>query len=263
MVSSVPTDPGTEVIYKKLLYHIVKAEGSEALIEDAHGQRLVVSMDTLERGRVKHTNAWNYRKGEIFENGFDADGSARVFTGQWVWIVARDSLLEGGVTDYELACVWNIQRDGCYVFNAIDGDLVIVDDVWPLSDTLSDILNVKKNFVEFRNAAVEGENTSMFLLGRDELLVCIGNTHDAQVDFPKPETPGQTIIHRKPVEGDTVGDEETKWLGDTPGEVLGHPGEVEYDDFEAAVTSRTGGDSNAIYFIMAAAALFVLYSVDN
>jgi len=27
MVSSVPTDPGTEVIYKKLLYHIVKAEG--------------------------------------------------------------------------------------------------------------------------------------------------------------------------------------------------------------------------------------------
>ena len=260
----VPTDPGTEVVYEDERYWIVETEGDRSVLEDIHGQQKEVSIDVLERGRVTHTNAWNYRKGEIFETGFQADGAAKVYTGQWVWIVARDRLLSAGVTDYELACVWNLQRDGAYVFNAIDGDLVIVDDVWPLSDTLTDILNSKKNFVKFRNAAVEGENTSMFLLGRDNLLMCIGDTLDAQVDFPKLDTPGETLVHRKPVEKETVGDEEAKWAGDTPGEVLGHPSEVEYDDFEPPVSgSAADGDSNTVYFVMAAAAIFILYSVNN
>ena len=111
MNSSVPTDPGTEVIHKGLLYHIVKCEGSEALIEDVHGQQTVVSINTLERGRVKHTNSWNYREGKEFNTGFDTDGSAKNFSGQWVWIPARSELLH--ITPFELAVVWKMERDGC------------------------------------------------------------------------------------------------------------------------------------------------------
>ena len=260
----VPTDPGTEVVYEDERYWIAESEGDRAVIEDVHGQRKEVSIDVLEKGRVTHTNAWNYRKGEIFETGFEADCAAKVYSGQWVWITARDNLVQQGVTNFELACVWNIQRDGAYVFNAIDGDLVIVDDVWPVSANLADILNVEQSFANFRNAAVEGENTNALLLGRDHLLVCIGQTHDAQVDFPKPDTPGQTLVHRKAVEMEDAGDEEARWgTGDTPGEeVLGHPGEVEYGDFEPAITSRAGGDSNFIYIALAAGAAFLLYSVD-
>ena len=160
MLSDVPTDPGTEVVFDDFLYHIVISEGGLALIEDIHGQQKEVTLDHLEKGRVTHTNAWNYRKGEIFETGFEADGAAQVFSGQWVWITARDGLLEANTTTHELAVVWNIQHEGAYVFNAIDGDLVVVDDVWPVSKNLSEVFNLNKQFVRFRNAAVEGENTN-------------------------------------------------------------------------------------------------------
>ena len=273
-VYGVPTDPGTEVVFEEERYWIVQCEGDVALIEDIHGQQKEVTLDHLEKGRVTNTNAWNYRKGEIFETGFEADGAAQVFSGQWVWITARDGLLEANTTTHELAVVWNIQHEGAHVFNAIDGDLVVVDDVWPVSKNLSEVFNLNKQFVRFRNAAVEGENTNMYLLGRDQLLACIGQSEDAQMDFPRPGVEPVRIVSRKPVDKGTVGNEFGRTReddaisiareGDTPyGEVLGHFGEVTGDDFQAPISGRAGGDSNFIYLAMGAGALFLLYSVNN
>ena len=194
MNSMVPTDPGTEVIHKDMLYHIVQCEGGEALIEDVHGQRKKVSIDSLQRGRVTHTNSWNYRKGKIFDTGFDSDGSATNFAGQWVWITARPELKDRGITPYELAVIWKIERNGVYTFNALDGDLVVVDEYpIPVNPTLADTFNLRKNFVKFRLAAVEGVNTHTYSLGKDELLLCIGGTQDDRVGFPKQETPGKRV----------------------------------------------------------------------
>ena len=86
--TTVPTDPGSEVVYNGDLVQIVLTEGTQALIEDINGKRFIVSLDKLEIGRKTHTNSWNYREGESF-NSAEADGSARVFAGQYVWIPAR------------------------------------------------------------------------------------------------------------------------------------------------------------------------------
>jgi len=274
MSVEVPTDPGTEVIYNDLLYNIVQAEGSDAVIEDIHGQRLVVSIDELQRGRVTHTNAWNYRKGEEFNTGFDADGSAKVFSGQWVWIPARPVLVKSGATNFELAVVWKLERDGAHVFNAFDGNLVVVDEVWPISFNLSDSFNAKKKYTQFRMAAIEGVNTHTYSLGTDELLVCIGGTQDAQMGFPKKDTPGEVVRHRvEPEILETAGQEAVKdkiddaveiSRGDnvSSGKALRMIAVDTYPD-EELDESRMGGNSLFAYGAMAAAVLFLFNSIEG
>ena len=273
MNSEVPTDPGTEVIYNELLYHIVKSEGSEALIEDVHGQRKVVSIDKLLRGRVTHTNSWNYRKGEIFNTGFDSDGSAKNFTGQWVWIPARQDLVDAGVTPFELAVIWKIERDGVYTFNAFDGDLVVVDDYpTPVNPILADSFNLRKKFVKFRLAAVEGVNTHTYCLGSDELLICIGGTQDEQVGWPKPETPGERVIHQEtlmPAVFETVGDEALVTAVDNAEEIQRDTEvssgvvlkDILLDDGVPEI--REGGNNLLVFGAMTAAVLFLYNSIEG
>ena len=126
MESKVPTDPGTEVVFNKELYHIVQCESGIALIEDTHGQRLTVSLDKLQPGRIEHTNSWNYRKGEPFLSGFDGGSAAPIYSGQWVWVNARDGLVTAGMTTRELAVVWKIGNDGVHAVYARDGETAVV-----------------------------------------------------------------------------------------------------------------------------------------
>ena len=272
MDSLVPTDPGTEVIFGEKLYHIVKCEGGQALIEDEHGAWLNVSLDKLTRGRVKHTNSWNYREGEPFLSGFQADGAAKVYSGQWVWVTARQEFIEKGVTSHELAVVWKIQRDGVYVFQAIDGTQAITDKVWPLADDLSDALNLKKNFLHFRQAAVEGGDTPGQSVGKTDLLLCIGRTNEAGGKGPTALTPGEQVIPSKPITLGMVGDGGVRDEHDIIQEISRSagipPGDVERavlrdtDDDNAIVGTAAGGDSLFGYGVMAAVALLLWNSVD-
>jgi hypothetical protein len=272
MDSLVPTDPGTEVIFGEKLYHIVKCEGGQALIEDEHGAWLNVSLDKLTRGRVKHTNSWNYREGEPFLSGFQADGAAKVYSGQWVWVTARQEFIEKGVTSHELAVVWKIQRDGVYVFQAIDGTQAITDKVWPLADDLSDALNLKKNFLHFRQAAVEGGDTPGQSVGKTDLLLCIGRTNEAGGKGPTALTPGEQVIPSKPITLGMVGDGGVRDEHDMIQEISRSagipPGDVERavlrdtDDDNAIVGTAAGGDSLFGYGVMAAVALLLWNSVD-
>ena len=106
--------------------------------------------------------------------GFEADGKAKFFSGQWVWIPSRKSLL--GTTTVELAVVWKIQGDGIHVIKALDGveETWPQVDVWPAVDSLSEVFNSEKRFLKFRLEAVEGGDTVTYCLGPyDDLVLTI------------------------------------------------------------------------------------------
>ena len=270
MEGGVPTDPGTEVIYGGELYHIVRCEGGKALIEDEHGQRKVCSLDKLKKGRVTHTNSWNYRQGAEFMGGFSADGAARIYAGQWVWVPARYSLVERAVTTHELACVWKIQEDGVYCFLGIDGAVATVDEVWPLHDDLADVLNKKRTFLQFKEASVTGGDTVTRALGPTDLLVCLGRTEDSAANFPTELTPGEKVVPVQSRESQMVGDGGQKDQEDAGQEIAAKagiaPGEVEraqeYEEDDRMIGTPSSGNSLVAYAVMAGAALLVFNSVD-
>ena len=111
MDTDVNTDPGAEAIYEGHLVHVVKTNRSNAIIEHDDGERLTVTLDKLEPGRRTHSNSWVYGDG-YRDNGFLADGAARIFSGQWVWVDAQPDIAKSLGTAVELACVWKIGPEG-------------------------------------------------------------------------------------------------------------------------------------------------------
>ena len=55
----VPCDPGEEVVYQGNTYKVVSCDGTHVRITDGK-IHFDTNMSELKRGRVKHTNAWNY-----------------------------------------------------------------------------------------------------------------------------------------------------------------------------------------------------------
>ena len=273
MESAIATDPGEEVIYNGQLYHIVSSESGIAMIEDVHGQRLTASLDKLKPGRRKHTNSWNYQKGKPFMSGFNADGAANVFAGQWVWVPARKELrVPPASTTHELAVVWKLEGGGAKVVLAIDGKVESVPTVWPVSPELADgTLNTNKDFVRFKREVLEGGDTQTMAVGGHDhnILVCIGRTSDDQLKFPTPLTPGEEVTPAPVVEKATAGDGNQKDIVDARFEVqakLGVPvqdvAEGEEVEYERPATGPQGGDSLYGYLVMLGLGLLVYNSVD-
>ena len=180
--TNVNTDPGSEAIYNGFLVHVVKTEREQALIEHATGERLVVTLDKLTPGRRTHSNTWNYSEG-YKNNGFLADGSARIFAGQWVWIEGSEELNRIYGSTVELACVWKIGPEGLHVFRTLTGGKTVVQEFAPLSDELNDYLSRDYNFASFQDQAVTGGDTESFRLSQypELVLICVGKTHDTQI----------------------------------------------------------------------------------
>ena len=273
MDSDIVTDPGAEVILNDELYHIVSTESGMALIEDVHGQRWSVSLDKLKPGRRKHTNSWNYQKGKPFLSGFNADGAATVFSGQWVWVPARKELqVPPASTTHELAVVWKLEGAGAKVVLAIDGVVESVPTVWPVSPELADgTLNSKKDFIRFKREVLEGGDTKTLAVGGHDhnILVCIGRTSDAQLKFPTPLTPGEDVTPAALHEEETAGDGNQKDVVDAEIEAqakIGVPmAAVQHDEEEFDPTPATGpqsGDSLYGYLVMLGLGLLVYNSVD-
>ena len=63
--SSVPTDPGSEVIFEGAPYTLVKAHGTRATIEDpSNGENKEVDLADLKGGRTLHDKSWKRPMGE-------------------------------------------------------------------------------------------------------------------------------------------------------------------------------------------------------
>ena len=272
MKSQIATDPGEEVILNDNLYHIVSTESGLALIEDEHGQRFSVSVDKLKPGRRKHNNSWNYQKGKPFLSGFASDGAATVFSGQWVWVNARKGLIDSGHTTHELAVVWKLEGGGAKAVLAIDGEVVSVPTVWAVAPELADgTLNAKKDFLRFKQTVLEGGDTKTWSVGKNNLLVCIGRTHEAQLKFPTPLTPGEDVSPAPLVTEETVGDGNAKDVVDAQVEVqrkIGVPMQDVGGDDDFNVVSGTpeegteSGNSLYGYLVMLGLGLLAYNSVD-
>ena len=266
---NVPTDPGTEVVLNDELYHIVKCEGSMALIEDEHGQQFTVSIEKLKRGRLKHNNVWNYQTGKPFLSGFEADGAATIFAGQWVWVPARAEIMEAGTSTHELAMVWKLEGDGVHVILAIDGvERTFREGTFhPVSDDLVELMSQRKIFNIFKREVLEGGDTLTHNLGQYELLFCLGKTNEEQIKFVPGITKGDPVVAEALVKEKTVGDQGAAAADDAKYEISKitgiPPAHVHPGNDELELTVDNGGDGGMwVYAAMLGLGLFVYNSVD-
>ena len=81
----IPCDPGEEVMFAGKAYHVVSCDGLIVRVTDGK-KHYDLSMKNTTRGRVQHTNSWNY--GAKTDSGFDSDARSRLFTG--VWVASRE-----------------------------------------------------------------------------------------------------------------------------------------------------------------------------
>ena len=268
MDSNVPTDPGTEVVLDGFLYNIVRCEGDLALIEDVHGQRKSVSINLLTAGRHRHTNSYNYRKGRPFMGTWNQ--KPRVYAGQWVWVTARMSLQEAGVTTHELAVVWKLDSYYAHVVLGIDGTVKVVDQVWPFSHQLEETVELDKEFMEFKRRALEGRDTEGKNLGADHLRFCVGDTYETMASFPTPLTKAVRVSTKQPLDEETVGEGHQDALAEDARQevhkVTGIPlsaiSSPEQGPAPVLAGEYNGGDSLMVYAVLAGLALFAFNSVD-
>ena len=81
LACDVPCDPGEEVIYKGKAYNIVTCDGTTARIGDS-AWHFDVKMSELSRGRVAHTNSWNYKSfNKGLKSGFNSSSKSSFFKG--------------------------------------------------------------------------------------------------------------------------------------------------------------------------------------
>ena len=160
----VPCDPGEEVVYQKNTYQVVTCDGTHVRITDGR-IHFDTNMSELTRGRVKHTNAWNY--GAATDSGFDADSRSKIHAGQWIWIAPRHAVL----------CVRIINGiivDGYY---ALDGQRfqTHISQVHTVLQERQSFLDQMKGFREFKRYAVSGSGlVRNYAPGRDNVLLCTG-----------------------------------------------------------------------------------------
>ena len=170
----IPVDPGSEVVYKGDVYKIVDCNGFTAQIKNKI-KTLNVDVSQLHRGRVDHTNGWNNAKNT--DGGFDADSKARFHKGQWVWLKPRHSTLRiYPKTQYELGILRIINGaifDGFYAMDGVRFSTVI-SQVRPCPKHTTEWMNLQKQFLRFKIAAVKGIDVPRYKLGRDHVLQVLG-----------------------------------------------------------------------------------------
>jgi hypothetical protein len=167
-------DEGSEVVYKGETFKIVECDGFTARITNKSRTVNVDVMD-LKRGRVKHTNSWNYAKNT--DGGFSADSKAQLHTGQWVWLQPRASTLRiYPGAKYELGVLRLINGaigDGYYAMDGVRFQTV-VGQIHPCPKKDQEWMGLQKAFLRFKIAAVKGIDTPRFKLGRDWVLQVLG-----------------------------------------------------------------------------------------
>ena len=173
--SKVPTDPGTEVIFRNELYFIVKTVGTQVVIEDTHGHRKFVSLNDLTRGRVTSTTSYNYANdGTITNNSFVSPGEHSISAGMFVWVQSRDMIRD--TSTRELICVSQIRGDLVVGYYCLDGAECRrpEDEVTLLDDDFNVTLSKIDCFGKFAVAALAGYDTLRLAPGKIQPLICVG-----------------------------------------------------------------------------------------
>ena len=171
----VPCDPGEEVVYQGDAYRVVSCDGTHVRITNGR-IHFDTNMSELKRGRVKHTNSWNY--GAATNSGFDSDSRSKIHTGQWVWVAPRSAVISAQPhAKKELGCVRLINGviiDGYY---ALDGMRfqTHASQVHAVLQERQAFLDQMKGFREFKAYTVAGSAlVRNYSLGRQNVLLCTG-----------------------------------------------------------------------------------------
>lgn len=170
----IPVDPGSEVVYKGERFKIVECDGFTTRITNK-SRTLNVDVMDLKRGRVKHTNSWNYAKNT--DGGFSADSKAQLHMGQWVWLPPRHSTSQiYPAAKYELGVLRLINGaigDGYYAMDGVRFQTV-VGQIHPCPKKEQQWMGLQKAFLRFKIAAVKGIDVPRYKLGRDWVLQVLG-----------------------------------------------------------------------------------------
>ena len=183
---SVPTDPGTEVIFDGHIYEIEKAHGHNVQIIDKWGQRKVVDLAELRRGRVFMNTSHNYG---VSAPSFTPGENSSIFTGQYVWVSPREFAAK--TSTRELAVVSHL-TDGRRLigFYALDGKMVDVAEasVQLVSDEYYETLAKIPVFNKFRSMAY-GTGEGRVAPGVTHPFECIGATLTGEATSKSHVTP--------------------------------------------------------------------------
>ena len=200
----VPVDKGAEVVFQGEAFTVLDCDGFEAKITN-RVRTLLVDVGKLSRGRVKHTNSWNYAPvGK--SSGFTADSRAAHFAGQWVWLPPRASTLKiYAGSRYELGVLRLINAaigDGYY---AVDGTRfqTHLSQVKPCPKADQDWMDLCRPFLQFKIAAVKGVDVERYKLGRDYILEVLGVKTVGDVDPVRTTsggTPGDKLPEKRVME---------------------------------------------------------------
>ena len=174
----VPCDPDEEVIYQQNTYKVISCDGTHVRITDGK-VHFDVNMSELTRGRVKHTNSWNY--GAAVDSGFDSDSRSKLHSGQWVWIAPRAAVKTSQPhSKKELGCVRIINGvivDGYY---ALDGQRfqTHASQVHPVLQERQSFLDQMRGFKEFKSYTVSGSGlVRNYAVGTNNVLLVTGQAN--------------------------------------------------------------------------------------
>ena len=133
-------------------------------------------MKDVTRGRVKHTNAWNY--GAKTDSGFDSDSRSRLFAGQWAWIAPRALIQQQYIhSRKELVCLRVIKGDIVQGYYALDGVRfdTHLSQVHPVIQERQGFLDSEPSLKLFKSYAIKGSgNVRNFHASDAMILICIG-----------------------------------------------------------------------------------------
>ncbi len=154
----VPCDPGEEVVVDGKTFTVRYCDGVEAVLENGEETK-TVNMNEVERGRVTHTNSWDYAIMANTPTGFDREIRPKFFTGQFVWMAPQKVTLRMYPDcNRELVVVRIINNNLVDGYYAMNGERVSqnIGSVEPVTEELSKMFNHHKLLKKFQQAAVVG-----------------------------------------------------------------------------------------------------------
>ena len=193
-----PLEIGTEVIYQQQIYHIVKANELEAIIESLDGERLLVNITEIKPGRHNSTGVYIYSAEERREY-FNPDFFK---TGDFVWIPSDyENQRTISTTKIVLCVIGYFFGSNAVVYECFNGRKrdVKKSDLKAISDEFNDFVQKMKAYKLFQAEAVQNSTLiTNFGVGEEYAHMCHGTVlgfgyslFKENVSVTSQQTPGE------------------------------------------------------------------------